>query len=370
MVKPSLILFFCLFFSSLLKGQVELDTSITKERLAEIFLGEGVRILNVKVHGNPSSMGAFTARRSNFPMEEGIVLSTGRVSAIARQNESGKTTTSMKEGMGADYDLSRMVSRQVFNSTVIEFDFVPMFDSLYFDYVFASEEYPEYVGSPYNDVFALLILGPNFRKPTNLARIGNPASMVMINSVNHKKNSDLFIPNYRFDSTEFIPYTVEFDGFTKMLTASCKVTRGKIHHLKIAIGNVNDFSYDSGVFLRAGSFGSRGGHMPQQLPFDFDARNPEEGYERVLDSLALLMTSNPSWKMAVLGHTDSFGTEEYNKKLSQERADEVAKALIARGVKPKQLFVRGYGASKPLRDNKDEEGRRKNRRVEILIREL
>lgn len=368
-MKPSLVLLIFLFSSCLLSAQVEVDTTISKERLAEIFLGQGVRILNVKVHGNPSSLGAFSARQSNFPMEEGIVLSTGRVSAITRQNESGKTTTSMKEGMGADPDLSRMVSRQVFNSTVIEFDFVPMFDSLYFDYVFASEEYPEYVGSPYNDVFGLLILGPNFRKPTNLARVGNPGSMVMINSVNHKKNSELFIPNYKFDPTEFIPYTVEFDGFTKLLTASCKVTRGKIHHLKIAIGNVNDFSYDSGVFLRAGSFGSRGGHMPQQLPFDFDARNPEEGYEQVLDSLAQLMTSNPAWKMAVLGHTDSLGTAEYNLKLSQERADAVANALIARGVKPSQLFVRGYGATKPLRSNKDEDGRRTNRRVEILIRE-
>ncbi|MDX5320238.1 MAG: OmpA family protein, partial [Bacteroidota bacterium] len=284
----------------------------------------------MKVHGNPSSLGLFEARNSNFPLEEGIVLSTGRVSAIARQNESGKTTTSMKESVGSDPDLSRMVTRQVFNCTVLEFDFIPMFDSLYFDYVFGSEEYPEYVGSPYNDVFCLLIYGPNFKKPINLARVGHPSATVMINSVNQKKNQQYFIPNYGKRDSLLTPYTIEYDGFTTSLTASCRVTRGKVHHLKIAIGNVNDFSYDSGVFLRAGSFGSRGGQMPKLLPFDFDARNPDSGYESVLDSLADLLKSNPTWRMAVLGHTDSIGSEAYNLKLSQDRAQSVANALIKR----------------------------------------
>lgn len=334
-----------------------------------MFLGEGVRIFNVKVHGNPSSLGLFQAYRSNFPMEEGIVLSTGRASAVQRQNESGKTTTSMRESMGGDYDLGKMVTRQVFNCTVLEFDFIPMFDSLYFDYVFGSEEYPEYVGSPYNDVFCLLIYGPNFKKPLNLARVGNPARTVMINSVNHKKNAEYFLPNYRFIPSEEIPYTIEYDGFTKLLTASCRVTRGKIHHLKIAIGNVNDFSYDSGVFLRAGSFGSRGGQMPKQLPFDFDARNPEPGFERTLDSIADLMKSNPNWKIAVLGHTDSIGSHEYNLKLSRERAQHIADELIKRGVSQSRIFVKGYAETKPLRSNSEEEGRKRNRRVEIIIRE-
>lgn len=368
-MKQLLSLFFILLGISATQAQVSVDTTILKERLAEIFLGEGVSIFNVRVFGNASSMGYFTATKSNFPMEEGIVLSTGRVSAISGQNRSSKTTTSMSEGMGADPDLSRMVTRQVFNSTVIEFDFIPLYDSLFFDYVFASEEYPEYVGSPYNDVFCLLIKGPNFKSPLNLARVGKPASTVMINSVNHKKNKQFFIPNYTFKADEQFQYTVEFDGFTTLLTASARVTRGKVHHIKIAIGNVNDFSYDSGVFLKAGSFGSRGGNKPQSLPFDFDKRQPDQGYEKVLDSLANLLLANPAWKIAIMGHTDSFGTPEYNLQLSQERAQSVADELIRRGVNSKRIFVKGYGDAKPLRSNSSEEGRQKNRRVEIIIRD-
>lgn len=364
-------LFLCVLFPlyTTLNAQVSVDTTLLKERLAEIFLGEGVSIFNVKVHGNASSLGYFSAKNANFPMEEGIVLSTGRVSAIAGQNLSSKTTSSMKEGMGSDPDLARMVSRQVFNSTVIEFDFIPMFDSLFFDYVFASEEYPEYVGSAYNDVFCLLIKGPNFRSPVNLARVGKPSSTVMINSVNHKKNKDLFIPNYVFKTTEEVPFTLEFDGFTTLLTASCRVTRGKVHHLKIAIGNVNDFSYDSGVFLRAGSFGSKGGNKQHSLPFDFDERKPDSGYENLLDSLAGLMKANPAWKISILGHTDSLGSKEYNLRLSQERAQVVADELIRRGVGSTRIFVKGFGDTKPLRSNGSEEGRQKNRRVEIILKE-
>lgn len=368
-MKRSLSLLLFLSAFGYLNAQVSVDTTLLKERLAEIFLGEGVSIFNVRVHGNPSSLGHFTAKNTNFPMEEGIVLSTGRASAIEGQNLSPKRSSSMKEGMGADPDLARMVSRQVFNCTVIEFDFIPMFDSLYFDYVFASEEYPEYVGSAYNDVFCLLIKGPNFRNPVNLARVGKPSSTVMINSVNHKKNKEYFIPNYTFKASEEIPFTVEFDGFTTLLTASCRVTRGKVHHLKIAIGNVNDFSYDSGVFLRAGSFGSKGGNKQHSLPFDFDERQPEEGYDALLDSLAGLMKANPSWKIAILGHTDSLGSKEYNLQLSQERAQSVADELIRRGVGTNRIFVKGFGDAKPLRSNGSEEGRQKNRRVEIIVKE-
>ena len=301
-------------------SQIEIDTTINRNQIAELFLGDGVSIFNVRTKGNNSSIGSFTALNSNFPMEKGIVLSTGRVSAIAGQNVSTKTSTSMSVGMETDSDLARMVTKRLTNATVLEFDFIPMFDSLYFDYVFGSEEYPEYVGSAFNDVFCLMITGPNFQVPLNLARVGNPPKVVMVNSVNQHRYKDFFISNQPFIPTELTPYTIEYDGFTTLLTASCRVTRGKKHHLKIAIGNVQDYAYDSGVFLRAGSFGSRGGIRPMSVPFDFDARNPNHLYENLLDSVAQLLKANPSWKVAVLGHTDSLGTSDYNLLLSEDRA--------------------------------------------------
>ena len=366
------LLFFLLGITSLpLHAQVNVDTSLSRQDLVDLFMGEGVSVFNVRVHGNLASFGSFETEHCRFPLEKGIVLSTGRVSVIPQQNESPNTSSSMREGRGGDEDLSRMVNRPVYNSTVIEFDFVPLYDSLYFDYVFGSEEYPEYVGSPFNDVFCLLIEGPNFPRPVNLARVGDRGTTVMINSVNHKKNSNYFIPNFSFSPDEQFSHTIEYDGFTTLLTAACRVTRGKVHHLKIAIGNVNDYAYDSGVFLRAGSFGSRGdvnGAMRFSIPFDFDVRVPGTETGQLLDSLAQVLKSNPGWKLAVLGHTDSVGSHEYNLKLSQDRARAVADELIRRGVREQQLFVKGYGYTKPLRSNSEEEGRKRNRRVELMLR--
>ncbi len=362
--------FFTFHFSLFTSAQVEIDTTLTPEEIVETFMGEGVRIFNVTISGDKGSAGTFNFKRSNFPMEEGIVLSTGNAKAIEGQNVSTKQSTSDFNSGRSDYDLQSMVRKRVFNPTVIEFDFIPMHDSLYFDYVFGSEEYPEYVGSPYNDVFCLLISGPNFNVPLNLARIGNPATTVMINSVNRLRNKEYFQANYSFTPNDSQKYTIEFDGFTKILTASCRVTKGKVHHLKVAVGNVNDHKYDSGVFLRAGSFGSQGNEEAKNkfiIPFDFDSRDLRDTYEALFDSLGQVLQANPDWKLAVLGHTDNTGSKEYNENLSQERADEVAKRLQAHGVSVTQMYVKGYNYSKPLTSNNSEEGRERNRRVEIII---
>jgi hypothetical protein len=355
----------------LLSGsQVHIDTSYNAQRLVESFMGEGVSVFNIRMRGYPGSFAYFHMNRVHFPMKEGVLLSTGRASSCANPNLKGNTSTSIKGGAGSDTDLEKMVSKRIFNATVLEFDFIPIYDSLFFDYVFASEEYPEYVGSAFNDVFCLMISGPGFKMPVNLARVGKPETTVMINTVNHKKNSAFFVPNYNFTPNQDIPYIIEYDGFTTLLTAACKVSRGKIYHLKIAIGNVNDFNYDSGVFLRAGSFGSKGDAMGKSrfiLPFHFDSYDVEEKYSRLFDSLAGLMKQHPAWKIAVLGHTDSTGTKEYNDHLSEKRALEVAGLLVSSGVPSRQLFIKGYGFSKPLSDNNSEEGKQKNRRVEILI---
>ncbi len=72
----------------------------------------------------------------------------------------------------------------------------------------------------------------------------------------------------------------------------------------------------------------------------------------------------------IAGHTDSVGTEDYNYELGQRRAEKVAGYLVSKeGIDPAQVRVVSYGASKPVADNSSSRGRRKNRRVEILVYE-
>ena len=68
-----------------------------------------------------------------------------------------------------------------------------------------------------------------------------------------------------------------------------------------------------------------------------------------------------------VGHTDSVGTDKYNNKLSQRRADAVKAYLVSKGIEPNRIYTEGKGEKQPVADNKTSEGRAKNRRVEIEV---
>ena len=86
-----------------------------------------------------------------------------------------------------------------------------------------------------------------------------------------------------------------------------------------------------------------------------------------LDRVAQVLASYPQTTIFVAGHTDSTGSEEYNMKLSQQRADSVKNALVQRGVAAQRISAVGYGESQPIADNNTEFGRQQNRRVEVRI---
>ena len=79
------------------------------------------------------------------------------------------------------------------------------------------------------------------------------------------------------------------------------------------------------------------------------------------------MRENPSMTIEIRGHTDNEGSEEYNEKLSQDRAQSVANFLTYNGIDKKRVRVKGYGETQPLTDNNNIEGKQINRRVEFAI---
>ncbi|GHN01691.1 hypothetical protein WSM22_31800 [Cytophagales bacterium WSM2-2] len=88
-----------------------------------------------------------------------------------------------------------------------------------------------------------------------------------------------------------------------------------------------------------------------------------------LDSLSKFLLAHPTLEVSISGHTDNTGDEKHNVTLSAKRAEGVAQYLINKGVSDERVFFEGFGSSKPIRENDTPEGRGKNRRVEILIRE-
>lgn len=90
------------------------------------------------------------------------------------------------------------------------------------------------------------------------------------------------------------------------------------------------------------------------------------GSKKTIDEIISMMTQNPDLKISVEGHTDNAGTESSNQKLSEERARSVTDAISAGKIDRSRLQSKGFGEMKPIADNSTEEGRAKNRRVELI----
>ncbi|WP_158229031.1 OmpA family protein [Chitinimonas sp. BJB300] len=101
--------------------------------------------------------------------------------------------------------------------------------------------------------------------------------------------------------------------------------------------------------------------------FDFGRANLRPSGLTAVRKLAMVMRDYPERRVLVEGHADSTGPTEYNQTLSERRAEEIKKALIAQNIESTRIEVRGYGASYPVADNNDASGRQQNRRVEIVV---
>lgn len=108
--------------------------------------------------------------------------------------------------------------------------------------------------------------------------------------------------------------------------------------------------------------------MPGNITFDTDSASLQSRFMPVLDSVAKVLTEFDQTFVDVGGFTDSTGSDQYNQRLSEERADSVARYLSQAGVDSRRIDARGYGEQYPVASNETAEGRAQNRRVELNIR--
>ena len=100
--------------------------------------------------------------------------------------------------------------------------------------------------------------------------------------------------------------------------------------------------------------------------FDFNKATLKPEGKRKVDDAIKMMQENPSLSVSVEGHTDSVGSDAYNQKLSERRAQAVRDYMVAEGISASRISTRGWGKSKPVASNDTAEGRAENRRVEII----
>jgi len=240
-----------------LSGQLTIDNAINANAAVQnVLLGAGVSASGITFQGDNAQIGGFTCNNCGLGIGNGIVIGSGNVDGAVGPNITGSYSLGppgSSDGVG-DADLESLSGMALNNTAVLEFDFVPTGDSLAFNYVFSSEEYPEYVNS-INDAFGFFLSGPGINgaysnSSMNIALVPNSSVPISINTVNVGENSAYYVDNGGGFAN------VQADAFTTVLTAFAQVICGESYHIKIVIGDAMDNLYDSWVYLEAGSFQS------------------------------------------------------------------------------------------------------------------
>ena len=249
------------------------NTQTPTQLINNVLLGMGVTASNITINGNPvtanavqGNVASFTNTNPTFPISSGLLLSTGN--AIAAQGPNNSTSLSNNlpatANVASDPHLNILAAGTVTNGVVLEFDFIPTGDTLNFRYLFGSEEYPEFAppnSSGFNDAFGFFLWGPGITGPYVLAGYPNGANIatipggtpVTINNVCPTVNPTFYVNNM---AGAAYGTTIQYDGTTVLLTAAASVQCNQTYHIKLAISNVSDVAWDSGVFLEANSFSS------------------------------------------------------------------------------------------------------------------
>jgi len=247
-------------------AQLTTSTSVNPQTLVQnTLIGPGVTVSNITFNGSPSAIGSFTGTGTNLGIANGIVMTTGTVfdngnGPHGPNNQAG--AGQQNNGAGSSLLSGIIGGGETFDAAILEFDFIPYSDTVRFKYVFGSDEYPEFAppnNSGYNDVFGFFIAGPGITGLQNIARLPNNGSIVSINNVNAITNPTFFNNNGDGTTSPFNsnPYYIQYDGFTDVLEAVSSVQCGQTYHLILAIADVGDGKWDSGIFLEANSLTSK-----------------------------------------------------------------------------------------------------------------
>jgi gliding motility-associated-like protein len=263
--KASYISIFLFLTSFFAHAQLVTNVGMSPADLVQnVLLGQGVTVSNIMYSGSPSAIGSFSAQGTNLGIAQGIILTTGTVlnNGSGPQGPNNQSGAGMDNNVGGSTMLSGIIGNvPTFNAAILEFDFIPFSDTVRFKYVFGSDEYPEFAppnNSTYNDVFGFFISGPGFTGSQNIARLPTNQSIVSINNVNAITNPAFYRFNGDGNSAPYnsSPQYIQYDGFTRVLEAVARVQCGETYHLVIAVADVGDGMWDSGIFLEANSLSS------------------------------------------------------------------------------------------------------------------
>lgn len=254
----SLLVLVTLTLSTVVFSQITVQTGQTAASLVQnILIGNGVSAFNITFSGDPNQIGSFNASGSNIALPTGIVMSSGNVNTLV---PSGNPSTDYSgpgdamilataQSVSTNPNAGFITSTQ--DAAVLQFDFIPLGDTVKFRFVFGSEEYTTWINTQYNDAFGFYLTGPNpgggNYTNTNLALVPNSTLPITISTIHPGLNSQYYIGT---------PVGHSLNGITVPIEIVFPVQCGETYHFKFAIADCNDGILDTGVFLEGESFSS------------------------------------------------------------------------------------------------------------------
>ncbi|MDU8886097.1 choice-of-anchor L domain-containing protein [Yeosuana sp. MJ-SS3] len=307
-MKPTYSYILILFFISkfAFSQQISVDNSVPLQTLIEDYLVDGcVEISNISTtvngisNGNPS-YASFNRGSSNFPLESGIVISTGN----ANSGGNSLNTTDLSEGTagwGTDPDIETALGiTNTLNATSIEFDFISVSSQVQFNYIFASEEYSNIwpCQDQYADGFVFLIRPTASTVYNNIALVPGTSDEVGSNTIHDEifgvclAENEQYFDGYNLGDTNY-------NGRTTVLTANYNTTPYVQYHIKLIIADKSDYTLDSAVFIEASSFtnldlGEDITTCAGSVPLDGDIQNPQASYQWYFNNSLISGQTNPT----------------------------------------------------------------------------
>ncbi len=269
MVQRLFLSFFCFFtltcsvFSQLQVVSASLPPYTPEVLVSNFMTGAGINVIDITYVGDSIAAGYFKNGTNSIGLDRGLLLTSGRAattgSSFGADSEGSDFADNMNMGTNEPNLQALIFNNVVYDASYYKITFQSYNDSIRFKYVFSSEEYPEFVCSEFNDIFGFFIQGPGYPTPTNIALIPGTNLPVSINNV-HPSNPlnepcpPLNAQFYNDNNTSNIQPT--YDGYLTPFLAEAAVVPCETYTMIIAIADVGDASFDSGVFIEGGSFGS------------------------------------------------------------------------------------------------------------------
>ncbi|MCT4559092.1 MAG: choice-of-anchor L domain-containing protein [Pelagimonas sp.] len=257
--------------------ELPINTSASALQMAQTIFGDGVTVVSASYTGDSRSSGIFSDGLNTspgfVPSDDGVILSTGRATDVTNSGPWWSNNSNVSSGRSTNTsgpnnltDFNAAAGTRTYDASLLDIDFVPTGDVISMQFVFGSEEYPEYTTSLYQDFVGVWINGVQVD-----VAVGD--GDVDPTNINAGSNENLFVDNTGDQ------YNTEMDGFTVSMTLTIPVIAGQVNSIRIGIADVNDSSYDSNLLIAADSLQASVTAIDDAVTMNPDAT-------RILDALA------------------------------------------------------------------------------------